>query len=85
VQDKIFLSSSGPNLPEAFISPKGIISSAFLCNAQRKDIFGTLFAPKHAGLFATFAHRGFTAGFDNARSDTPTTTPSVHSAVKTAS
>ncbi|MEI8207257.1 MAG: hypothetical protein WCG03_10300 [Kiritimatiellales bacterium] len=38
-------------------------------NAQRENIFVSLFAPKHAGLFATFTNGGFTSSFDDARAN----------------
>src|SRR5258708_7623257 len=49
--------------------PEFIESPAGADVAKRQDILGSRYAPEHARLFAARADDGFTAGFDDPRTD----------------
>ena len=62
--------------------PELVAASAGMNAAQSQDIFGARRAPEHAGLLATGADYGFTAGLDDPGTDEqalPTKGPVLHS------
>ena len=47
------------------IFPELIEAAAGVDATQGQDVFGSWFAPEHAGLFAAGAHHGLAAGFND--------------------